>query len=256
MRQAAVFLAVLIVVPSCSRRPTGPTPLEMYEEYENQFAKARALEKNGNRVRAIQTYIEAKEALENLKATYPKSAYFDQADLARAKDVITRLKDEERRGVEETIAGQEGPPRPPEPKLSGDVYWSMRRAMEAKLGKQNNQELDRIKRIEPDVVDNLQALVVHILANDRMITGMMLQEVNRDMKEALKVLHVHEEELALYQIIVVSGYKAVAGAGGYAEPVLMVEYKFSPEDFKGIDWSKMDDEEADISEFATSTREP
>lgn len=264
MRPVTVlFITLILLVPSCTRRQRGPTAEDTYDRYQDRFREAEVLDGKGDRTAAIQAYVEAKEALEDLRVHFPKSAFYDERDLAHVKDIIYRLRDEERRGVEAIIAGQEGPPPAEEPPMSGELYRSIKGGIEIEIGKLTNHEtghepqgLDRVKRVEPDVVDNTPALVIHITANDRFIEGMMHEEVRRDLKEVMKVLRAHEGDLKPYELILLAGYKAVAGAGGYAEPVLMVEYRFTQEAFKTVDWEKLEDQEVDISEFATSSREP
>ncbi|MCZ6602322.1 MAG: hypothetical protein O6952_04885, partial [Planctomycetota bacterium] len=123
-------------------------------------------------------------------------------------------------------------------------------------GKLTNDELDRVKQVEPFVVDNTPALVIHILTNSQLIEGMMLHQCKREMKEVLRVIRTHRNELGAFKIFTFSGFKAIEGAGGYAEPVLLFEYRFTPEDFDKIDWDKLKGEEGDIKEMATETIEP
>ena len=124
------------------------------------------------------------------------------------------------------------------------------------LSKLTNDELDRVKRVEPFVVDNTPALVIHILTNSQLIEGMMLQQCKREMKEVLRVIRTHRDELGAFKIYTFSGFKAIEGAGGYAEPVLLFEYRFTPEDFDKIDWDKLKGEDGDIKEMATHSIEP
>ena len=263
MRWVTYLIFLGLMLPSCSGGPTGPLPAEMYEEVSHLFEEAETVEAKGDRIQAIHNYRKAKEALEDLSAAYPRSQYFDEGELARVKDILIRLNDEERRGVEALIKGQEGPPPVPEPEMSGELYKSMKKSIQSKIGTLTgtdgvltNDELDRVKRVEPDVVDNTPALVIHILTNTQMIEGMMLQQVKRELKEVLKVVRAHQDELDNYEIYIFAGFKAIEGAGGYAEPSLKVEYRFSPEDFKAIDWDKLAEEESDIKDFATVTKEP
>ncbi|MCZ6690264.1 MAG: hypothetical protein O7H41_11715 [Planctomycetota bacterium] len=257
------LLALMFVVSGCSRGPTGPTPSDIYEGYKGHFNDAQAEEKRGDRYEAIQEYILAKKALEDLGVKYPDSMLYDERELARVKEVIKELKDEERRGVEAVIAGQEGPPPIPEPEMSGELFHSIKGAIETKIGaltktdgKLTNDELDRVKRVEPFVVDNTPALVIHILTNSRLIPGMQIQQCEREMKEVLRVIRTHRDELGAFKLYTFSGFKAIEGAGGYAEPVLLFEYRFTPEDFDKIDWAKLMGEEGEIGEMATETIEP
>ena len=256
MRWSTCLLALLLLLPHCSRRRTGPSPADLYELYKERFQSAEALEDEGKRYDAIRDYEEAKEALEALDVTYPKSMYFEEKDLARVKDVIRHLKDEERRGVEAVIAGQEGPPPVPEPEMTGELYDSIRRGIETKIGAETNDKLKRVKRVEPDVVDHTPALVIHVLTNSRLIEGMMVEQVKGELKEVLRVVRAHQEELDSYKIYLIAGYKAIEGAGGYAEPVLLAEYRFTPAAFQKIDWEKLESDEGKISDFATSFKEP
>lgn len=260
-RVTGVLVTAILLLPACTGRPSGPSAADYYGRYEDRLREAEVLEKKGDRVGAIGAYTEAKDALEAMRVKFKDSAYYDAGDLAHVKGIINRLRDEERRGVDALVDSR--PERVEEPPMSGELYHSIRGGIEHKIGKLTNHEtgyeppgLDRVKRVEPDVVDNTPALVIHITANDRFIEGMMYQEIKRDLLEALKVVHVHDDDLGPYDLILLAGYKAVPGVGGYAEPVLMVEYRFTKEDYKKIDWSQLEGDDADISKFATSTREP
>ena len=111
--------------------------------------------------------------------------------------------------------------------------------------------LDRVKQIEPHVIDNTPSLVVQILAMDRFIPGQMVQEIKEDLKKVMKVLDVHRKSLEPYPQIVVAGYKVVEGADGYAEAVLLMEFRYSQDDFRKVPFEKLDDKDYNMKDDAT-----